>query len=1039
MPTYDVRPVDNDNLHNDDFSGNDLGWFPKSFFGGPMGLNTSQLSTFFLKHLNADEGNEFGATGSGVFKPFLNSDTANNGGPLAGINWGFNTDDKTSDGAFAAANLKMNDSSTKALRLGDIPIIYLDLDPSVAGTEAYYQIGLDINENNANEVSLEELQIFTSAGHGATIGDYRFDDGETLAFRASDGYTLRFNLDATAENNELTLSDVGAGQGKLDYIFYIPVVSFNGAKSSDFVTLFSQFGPTPPDDAGYAEWNTQTAGHITGVKFNDKVADGVRDADGVDNIAGNGDDEGTLGNFVVYIDRNNNNLFDADEQYAITDATTGAFSFDSLLGGTGISYTVREVLSANDINFAGGKFINGANAGQNIPIPVGAWRETTGMADGPNPNVRDIVVAMPTATTVNIAVGNHLDVPNFTITKMAAAADGVANTAGEAINFTIVVKNTGDLALTGVTVTDAVEGRMGTVNVNAFTGDTNGNNQLDTNETWTFTGSYALLQSDLDSKGVNGDGKLTDTASATTVQLGPKTATADVTLTYAPALTIAKTVVSVTNGDGSVDSDGQVDALDDVITYSVVVTNNGNVTLEDILVTDTLKGTLGTIMSLAPGASATAYTYTYSPSQGDLDSNGGGDGLIDNTATASDDEAGMVSDSETVPVDQNPHIDLEKLVSTTGLAGSYIDADTPAAGPQNVAVQSAVFFQVSVKNDGNVSLTDLKITDVNTTSGTPGTTITLYENGMLQLPGSTLTGDGGVLGVLEVGETWTISYTQGFDFGQHVNTAFVTTTQGATDNDAAHYFGIMAGPGVRTPGFWQGANNGALFWDGIQNNSKTGPEFTKNGDLLIYGNTNGTVDSNGDGMVNSSDKGLLIGDYNLNGVTDIDNPMTAANEAEDTLWISFADARQLIDASQKTISGDGVQMLGRDVVATWLNYLAGNGIGNAADTQSPKHFIDDAVDWLQTFGDATKTGVGANTVNPMENFDRYASDHGAVKTNSAFWNTPQGNIDHSASTMHTALDNYNNTGDTFAGGDPYAMNSHSAFDAMLIAASQQIV
>ena len=47
---------------------------------------------------------------------------------------------------------------------------------------------------------------------------------------------------------------------------------------------------------------------------------------------------------------------------------------------------------------------------------------------------------------------------------------------------------------------------------------------------------------------------------------------------------------------------------------------------------------------------------------------------------------------------------------------------------------------------------------------------------------------------------------------------------------------------------------------------------------------------------------------------------------------------------------DGVIKIGRDVVATWLNFLAGNPIGDASDTGSPQHFIDDAIDYLQIFG-----------------------------------------------------------------------------------------
>ena len=237
---------------------------------------------------------------------------------------------------------------------------------------------------------------------------------------------------------------------------------------------------------------------------------------------------------------------------------------------------------------------------------------------------------------------------------------------------------------------------------------------------------------------------------------------------------------------------------------------------------------------------------------------------------------------------------------------------------------------------------------------------------------------------------------------------------------------------MRTPGFW--SNLGAQFWDGIAGNeTKSGPTFTQNGDLLIYGNTNGTVDSNGDGVVNAADKGLLIGDFNRNGVTDTN---------EDTLFIGLADAKNLINASLKTVSGDGVQMLGRDVVASWLNFLAGNPIGDASDTASPKHYIEDAVNWLQTWGGKLGVNSPGNLADNVktETFDIYDAAHTAVKTNTAQWNISQfAGDNHSAAQIHTALDYYNNTGQTSATSIHYAMSADSLADAALIIASQTVV
>ena len=288
MTDINVTAIDNDGDNSnpdpegDNFTSNDLGFFDPSELQNELNL--------YLKHLNRFESS---VSGTGNYSPILR---VNGDSTLLGFNTG-----ETIDGTYTAAGLDADDSWTNAIQLKDIPIVYLDLNGD-GKLEAYREFRLDINENAQKEVSLEELQIFTSSSQ-ATLTQYRFDDGEVLAFRAADGFNLQFDLDAVGEN-KLILSDEGAGQGRDDYIFYIPNSSFADSSPDQYVTLFSQFGPTPPDDAGFAEWRVQTSSKITGVKFNDHDGDGVRDAG----------DEGLEG-FTVYVDQNNNNKLDIDEQY----------------------------------------------------------------------------------------------------------------------------------------------------------------------------------------------------------------------------------------------------------------------------------------------------------------------------------------------------------------------------------------------------------------------------------------------------------------------------------------------------------------------------------------------------------------------------------------------------------------------------------------------------------------------------------------------------------------------------------------------------
>ena len=61
-----------------------------------------------------------------------------------------------------------------------------------------------------------------------------------------------------------------------------------------------------------------------------------------------------------------------------------------------------------------------------------------------------------------------------------------------------------------------------------------------------------------------------------------------------------------------------------------------------------------------------------------------------------------------------------------------------------------------------------------------------------------------------------------------------------------------------------------------------------------------------------------------------------------------------------------------------------------------------------------------NDTSAGETFDKFKLNSGVIKTSSATWNTAQSPIDHSASQMHSALDYYNNTGQTSPGGTHYA-------------------
>jgi len=360
------------------------------------------------------------------------------------------------------------------------------------------------------------------------------------------------------------------------------------------------------------------------------------------------------------------------------------------------------------------------------------------------------------------------------------------------------------------------------------------------------------------------------------------------------------------------------------------------------------------------------------------------------------------------------------LPSTHSAAGCSGTNNSGTCGPNNVNVGTDVAFKITVHNTGNVTLTDVDITDVNNSNGGAGTPNLLVDNGVVTQfgidHGALLTGDSNSNHILDVGETWTITYTAAFDPGQHLNTADVDTAQGATDEDSAYYFSLVdTGLCPRTPGFWQNMKNGGQFWDGVAGNEKhLGQAGFPDGELMY------AVDSDGVGGINAGVQGLLIGDYNKNGIADnlgLDKIAGTSDDVqEDVLFVSYADALQLINASNKQVngqSGDGKFMLGRDMVASWLNYLQGSGFGDASDPNSPHHYLDDAIDFMQIYS-------GTNPGGTTENFDVFKLASGVIKTGSTLWTQTQPGVGHSGSQMHSALDYYNNTGQTHPGGTHYA-------------------
>ena len=225
---------------------------------------------------------------------------------------------------------------------------------------------------------------------------------------------------------------------------------------------------------------------------------------------------------------------------------------------------------------------------------------------------------------------------------------------GDTVTFDITVTNAGVVPLSNVTVTDALA-----PNCDATIGD------LAVSGTSTYSCTLTVTED------------LTNTAvvNATDAVGNPVTDsdTADVDV-VAPAITIEKT------------PDNQSVVLNDTPTFTITVTNTGDIDLTNVVITDALAPACdATFASLAVGANE---TYT-----------------CDGTATAADftNTADVAADSVVGPVSDSDTADVTVLVPAIDIQKT---PDNQLVGPTGTAT-----FTITVTNAGATPLTNVMVSD----------------------------------------------------------------------------------------------------------------------------------------------------------------------------------------------------------------------------------------------------------------------------------------------------------------------------------------
>lgn len=215
-----------------------------------------------------------------------------------------------------------------------------------------YSSDADVNTAGAQVTIVKgqttELTV-TNKQKKATIiiyKDVKAYNGDDIADATSFGVTSTAGNFSIAEGSPKTLT-VNPG-----------AYTFTETANSNYVTTSMNPKTLTVGSNGQASYtfvNKQKASSLSGKKFEDKNANGVKDAG-----------EDYLSNWKIYLDLNNNNQYDNGEPYDMTDGN-GAYSFTNLIPGT---YTVREVMQNG--------WLQTAPAGDEYSVTLGVNESVTG-------------------------------------------------------------------------------------------------------------------------------------------------------------------------------------------------------------------------------------------------------------------------------------------------------------------------------------------------------------------------------------------------------------------------------------------------------------------------------------------------------------------------------------------------------------------------------------------------------------------------------------------------------------------------------------
>lgn len=369
-----------------------------------------------------------------------------------------------------------------------------------------------------------------------------------------------------------------------------------------------------------------------------------------------------------------------------------------------------------------------------------------------------------TGTTVDVLKEDKA--PSLAINKTDSLADNDLSggpSVGDVITYQITVENDGNVTLDTIALTDTLTDGGGapltlTSGPTRTSGDGGVADVLEVGETWTYEATFTLTQDAIDSGAVSNTVSVTaddpQDVDVTGTSDDPDTpAPGDPTTTTLPAtpgLAVTKTDAIALGGDG-------LPSAGDIVSYVVTAANTGNVSLVNVVPTDTLTtaGGPSTLTLVGPSGDADGdgeldptetweWTTTYQLTQADVEA-----GSISNSVSVAAETPGGAPVSDTSDDPDTGAADDPTVTDLPASAALDIAKAASTSGP--VAAGDTITYTYTVTNTGNVIVENIAITDVHngatlvSTDGPDDTTVP-YDETVVGTPAPGTTQDAAING-----------------------------------------------------------------------------------------------------------------------------------------------------------------------------------------------------------------------------------------------------------------------------------------------------